>query len=138
MINFKIVTPEGTIYDDSIDKVTIPTMSGAITVYENHIPLVSVLRAGEMNIHKGDAVTNLAVSSGVLEIRPESTVYVMADTAERAMEIDIDRAEEARKRAEELLAKQENMLDIDFARLQAKIEKELARVSVGNKYRNLK
>lgn len=136
MLNFKIVTPEGTIYEDQIEKVTIPTTSGAITVYPNHIPLVSVLQAGEMNIHKGDTIINLAVSSGVIEIRPDSEVYVMADTAERSNNIDIQRAKEAKLRAEELMKKQENALDVDFAYLQAKIEKELARISVGNKYRN--
>ncbi len=137
-INFKIVTPEGTTYEDRIDKVTIPTTSGAITVLPDHIPLVSVLKAGEMNIHKENTVVNLAVSSGVLEIRPNSEVYIMADTAERSEEIDLERAEQARTRAEELLKQQENVIDIDFAYLQAKIEKELARISVGNKYRNLK
>ncbi|MBT3419151.1 MAG: ATP synthase F1 subunit epsilon [Candidatus Magasanikbacteria bacterium] len=137
MITFTIVTPQGVLYKDSIDKVTIPTQAGAITVYPEHIPVVSALRAGELNIHKGNDVVNLAISTGVVEIRPNSIVYVLADTAERSNEIDVDRAELAKKRAEELFAKEEKMLDIDFARLQAKIEKEIVRSSVGRKYRNV-
>ena len=137
MITFTIVTPQGVLYKDSIDKVTIPTQAGAITVYPEHIPVVSALRAGELNIHKGNDVVNLAISTGVVEIRPNSIVYVLADTAERSNEIDVDRAELAKKRAEELFAKEEKMLDIDFARLQAKIEKEIVRSSVGRKYRSV-
>ena len=137
MITFTIVTPQGVLYKDSIDKVTIPTQAGAITVYPEHIPVVSALRAGELNIHKGNDVVNLAISTGVVEIRPNSIVYVLADTAERSNEIDVDRAELAKKRAEELFAKEDKMLDIDFARLQAKIEKQIVRSSVGRKYRNV-
>ena len=72
-----------------------------------------------------------------MEIRPTGEVYVMADAAERAEHIDVDRAEDARKRAEDLMKKQSNLADIDFARIQAKMEKELARISVGKKYRKL-
>ncbi|NCO04624.1 MAG: ATP synthase F1 subunit epsilon [Candidatus Magasanikbacteria bacterium] len=139
MIDFKIVTPEGTIYEDQIEKVTIPTQAGEITVYEDHVPLVSILKPGELNIHKEkDAVVNLAVSSGIIEVRENSQVYIIADTAERAADIDIKRAEEAKVRAEELMKQQEYALDVDFARLQGKIEKELVRINVGNKYKNVK
>lgn len=136
-IDFKVVTPYGISYEDEIEKVTIPTTSGAITVYERHAPLVSVLRPGEMNVHKLDGdVVNVAVAGGFLEVRSESRVYVMADTAERAEEIDIEEAQKAMERAQELLKQQDQLADIDFAKLQAKIEKEMARISVGRKYKN--
>ena len=138
MITFKIVTPEGIVYEDSIDKVTIPTQQGAITVYPEHAPLVSVLRPGPLTIHKGKDTVDLAVSGGFLEIRRSSEVYVLADTAERAEHIDISRAEEAHRRAQELLKQQKDVDDVQFARIQASIEKELNRISVGNKYRKIK
>ena len=134
MIKFKIVTPDGIIHDDVVDQVSIPTTMGQITVLPNHIPLISVLTAGELIIKKGEEVTNLAVSSGVIEVRPGSELYIVADTAERAEQIDIARAEAARQRAEELM-KQQQIADVDYARIQAKLEKELARVRVGKKYR---
>lgn len=134
MIKFKIVTPDGVIVDDAVDQVTMPTTMGQITVLSNHIPLISVLTAGELVIKKGEETTNLAVSNGVIEVRPNSELYIIVDTAERAEQIDIERAETARKRAEELM-KQENVADIDYARIQAKLEKELARVRIGKKYR---
>lgn len=137
-MEFKIVTPHGVTYDDTIEKVTVPTRAGMITILPNHAALVSVLCPGEMVIYKeGSSSVSVAVASGILEIRPTGEVYVMADSAERAEHIDIARAEEARMRAEELMKKQDQIADIDFARLQAKMEKELARISVGNKYRKL-
>ena len=137
MIKFKIVTPYGVTYDDTIEKVTIPTAAGEITVLENHTPLVSILASGELSIHKDGYMVGVAVSGGFFEIRPNSEVYIMADTAEHGESIDIDRAEVARARAEELLKQIQNVEDVDYARLQAMIEKELVRISVGRKYRNV-
>lgn len=138
MMPFKVVTLHGVTYEDDVLKVTIPTVAGEVTIHENHSPIVSVLKAGEMTIVKDGSEVTLAVSSGILEIKPSGEVYVMADTAERAEDIDVDRAEEARKRAEELMKKQTSAQDVDFARIQAQIEKELARIQVGNKYRKLR
>ena len=137
-IEFKIVTPQGVVYDDQIEKITIPTQSGLITVLPNHQPLVSLLRAGELQIHKDESMVALAVSTGFFEIHPNSKLFIMADTAERAQDIDVQRAEEAKKRAEQLLKEQENVADVDFARIQAAIEKELSRLDVARKYKNIK
>lgn len=138
IITFKIVTPYGVIYEDEIEKATIPTSTGEITVMPRHAPLVSRLKAGEVVVYKKDAVPHrLAISTGILEIGPDSVLYLLADTAERAEDIDIARAEEAKRRAEELLKQEHEMADIDFARLQAQIEREFARISVGKKYKNI-
>lgn len=141
MIDFKIAKPEGIVYEGEIEKVTIPTSSGEITVLENHIPLVSVLGTGEMLIYKEgqSEATSISISGGILEIRPDSKVYVMADSAERSEEIDILRAEEAKRRAEEMLSQTDQELaDVDFARLQATIERELNRIHIGKKYKDNK
>lgn len=133
---FKIVTPYGIIYESDVHRVTVPTTTGEITVLPNHAPLVSTLAPGEIIVHKDGTPVSLAVSTGILEIRPENQMYILADTAERAEHIDIARAEEARKRAEELLRQEHDVANVDFARIQSTIERELARISVGNKYRN--
>lgn len=135
MIDFKIVKPEGVVYEDMIEKVTIPTLAGEITILEEHSPLVSVLATGVITIKKKDFEVNLAVSGGILEIRQDSKVYVMADSAERAEEIDLERAEQARLRAEKLLQEKNKLEDVDFAKLQAIIEREMNRIHVGKKYR---
>ncbi len=135
MITFKIVTPDGVTYEDEIEKVTIPTGAGEITVLEGHAPIVSTLVPGEVQVHKDGHVIDLAISTGILEIRPNSEVYLLADTSERAEHIDLDRAEAAMARAEELMKQQDQDADIDFARLQAVIDREMARISIGRRYR---
>lgn len=139
MIPFKVVTLHGVTYEDDIEKVTIPTAAGEITVHPNHAALVSVLQPGEVVIHKEGHTVPLVVSAGLVEIRPTGEVYIMADTAERAEDIDLDRAEQkAKARAEELMKQQHSLQDVDFARIQALIEKDLARIDVGNRYRKLR
>jgi len=127
-INFEITTPESIVFSEQVDEVVLPTPQGEIGILPNHIPLVSLLLAGELRIKKGDEVTFLAVSGGFIEVRPDK-VIVLADTAERAEDIDEQRAEEARKKAQEMIT--EKRVDAtEFAALSAKIEKELARLRV--------
>lgn len=134
-MRFKIVTPDGVKYDDTVLSVSIPTENGEITVLEQHAALVSVLRAGELLIKKSDHDVLIAVSGGVVEVRETGDVYILADTAEHAEHIDLERAEAARKRAEELMAQIQHTEDVDFTRIQAAIEKEIVRIHVAKKYR---
>ncbi len=130
MIHFEIVTPERVAYQDKIDSLTVDTVDGEITVLPNHMPLVSVLRPGEMIIRKGKEETVLAVAGGFVEVQPESKVIIMADSADRAQDIDIVSAEEARKRAEEILAgtaETENIADVKAALAHALAQLKVAR-----------
>ncbi len=138
IIQFKIVTPDGIFYEDDIFQVSVPTKDGEITILARHNPLISVLKAGELRIFDKDGEHPMAVSGGFLEVKAHSSVVILADNAERAEEIDIERAEQARKRAEELLKKAAEAGDVDYAKLQAILERELNRVSIAKKYRNLK
>ncbi len=137
MLKFKIVTPEKSIYENEIFQVTIPTMDGEITVLPNHIPLVSVLKAGELKFKDKDGEHQMAVSGGFLEVRGKNEIVILADHAERVDEIDMARAEEARKRAEEQMKNIKNVQDVDFAKLQAIMDRELNRLRVAKKYRKL-
>lgn len=130
----KIITPEREVFSDEIDQVTLPTMDGEITVLPHHIPLVGILKPGEILIKKkGDSIP-LAVSGGMLQVRPDMVV-ILADTAERVEEIIEERAEEARHRAEKLL--EEKKFDrTEYAAIAAKLEKELARLKVVRKHRH--
>lgn len=130
-MNFKIATPERVVYKDDVDSVTLPTREGEITVLINHAPLISVLKPGEIRVKKDDKEIVLAVSGGFIEVL-STKVVVLADTAERSEEIDIERAEAAIHRAEKL--REERAVDSrEFAALTAQIEKELARIKVGRK-----
>ena len=137
-IKFKIITLERVVYQDEVDAVTIPTTDGEITVLARHTPLVAILKSGRIMVKKDGAQLLLSVSSGFVEIRQDSEVVILADTAERAEEIDIERADEARRRVEEMLKEKEKFDDLTFARMQAQLEKELARIHVGKKYRKLR
>ncbi len=137
-IKFKIVTLERVIYNDEIDQLTAPTEAGEITIMARHTPLVSIIKPGELRIEKDGRTIVMAVSTGFLEIRRNSEVYVLADSAERAEEIDIEATKYARTRAEKLLKEKQNRNDVDFAKLQAIINRETARLKVANKYRRFK
>lgn len=136
-MKFKIVTPEKVVYENEINQVSIPTTSGEITVLQNHIPLVSVLASGELKIKDKDGEQHIAVSGGFIEVRGNNEVIILADSAERAEEIDLEKAEEARKRAEEQMKNIKNVQDVDFAKLQALIDREVNKMRVAKKYRNI-
>lgn len=132
-IDLQITTPEGVVYKaGDIDGISLPTSTGEITILPGHIPLVSALVAGEARIKKGEETEFLAVSGGFIEVQPNSKVVVLADTAERAEHIDIDRAEKARQKAEELM-KEKHTNDVEYAALASKIEREMARLKVARR-----
>ncbi len=130
-INFEITTPEKVVFSDQVDEIVLPTAQGEIGILPNHIPLVSLLQPGEIRIRRGAETEYMAVSGGFIEVRPDKVV-VLADTAEHAEDIDEMRAEEARKKAQDLA--HENRTDAkEFAALTAKIEKELVRLRVAKR-----
>ena len=136
-LKFKIVTPEKTIYENEIFQATIPTMEGEITVLPNHIPLISVLKAGELKFKDKEGEQQMAVSGGFLEVRGKNEIVILADHAQRVAEIDVDKAEEARARAEEQMANLKNAQDVDYAKLQAIMDRELNKLRVAKKNKNL-
>jgi F-type H+-transporting ATPase subunit epsilon len=137
-IKFEIATPERVVLKEEIFQVTVPTEEGEITVLPKHSPLVSILKPGVLEIKKVDGeIEIMSVSGGFVEVLLNKIV-VLADTAERAEEIDLDRAEEARKKAEESLKNLRSVDASQFASLSAMIEKELARTRTAKKWRNLR
>ncbi len=102
-IRLEIVTPERLAFSEDVRWVTLPGLSGTMTVLPRHAPLLTLLQPGELVIQRPDGEEVLyAVGGGVAEVRPDKVV-VLADAAEREDEIDIARAEAARQRAERLL-----------------------------------
>ena len=135
-MKFSIITPERTLIDaEDVTRVTLPTSDGEITVLSGHAPVITILSPGELVIGNKKEVRPFSVSGGFVEIT-KKTVRILADSAERVEELDIKRAEEGKKRAEELLKSRE-ATDVEFANIAAKLEKELARLKVGRKYKNV-
>jgi F-type H+-transporting ATPase subunit epsilon len=98
-----IVTPERQLISTQADMVTLPGIDGQLGILRGHVPLLTTLDIGEIVLHKGNETIFIAVGGGVVEVRPEK-VTIMAETAEQAEEINVDRAEAARESARASLA----------------------------------
>lgn len=120
MFQFAILSPVGEIYNDSVDEVTLPTMSGDISILTHHIPLFSKLSEGLAVISKGGRKSSIAILGGFLEVKND-IVTVLSDYAIRAEDIHTARALEAKKRAESFLTNKQSTADLLMA------EKELQR-----------
>lgn len=134
-IKFKIVTPEKTVVEEEIYQALLPIEGGEITVLPNHIPYIGSLQAGEILLRHemNGEETSLATSGGFIEFH-DNTLVVLADTAERAEEIDLARAEEAQQRAQAIMTERVRVDDEEYARVAAALEKEMARVRVARKH----
>jgi F-type H+-transporting ATPase subunit epsilon len=99
----EIVTPERIVYTNEVEMVVAPTIDGEIGVLPLHAPLVGALRAGEVRIKYGDTTEWFAVSGGYIQVH-EDKVIILADDAEAASQIDVDRARQAKVLAEQQLA----------------------------------
>jgi len=136
-IRFEIVTPERTVLKEQVLSATVPTADGEITVLPSHIPLVSILRPGVIELKNEAGETEIiACSGGFIEVL-QDRIVILADTAERAVELDEARVAEAKARAEEI-KNNKNSDDVQFAEANALIEKQLARSKALGRWRKLK
>jgi F-type H+-transporting ATPase subunit epsilon len=127
-LSLQIITPERVVFEESgVESVTLPGSEGELTVLPQHAPLMTELRPGALTFRKSGAEIDVALSGGFLEVRDDK-VIVLADTAERSDEIDIARAEEARRRAADRLATREDAMDVAIA--MAALERATARLKV--------
>jgi len=131
-IQLDIVTAERMVYSDEVDVVIAPGIEGQLGILPHHTPLMTTLQAGELLVRKGGEEFSVAVSGGFLEVRPDR-VIVLADAAERADEIDLARAEEARRRAQESLSRRTP--EVNVAQAEAALRRSLTRLQVAEKRR---
>lgn len=137
-LEFEITTPERTVLKERVLAVSVPTESGEITVLPGHIPLIAPIPAGELRAVREDSSEELmAVSGGFVTVMKGNRLVILADTAERADELDLEAIEKAKNRAEEVMAERHDDSE-RYAEASAQMARELARWKVANKYRNLK
>lgn len=137
-IKFEIVTPERVLMKESILSVSVPTTSGELTILPDHIPLISILKPGVLEIRLLDGkVMLMSVSGGFLEVL-KNKIVILADTAENADELDEERIKNAITKAEEIRKNEKFKDEVEFVNISARIEKELARERALNKWRKLK
>ncbi len=133
-IQLEIVTPERLAYSDTVDSVVLPGAEGEMGVLPHHAPLLATLGVGELRIRKGGEEEFFAIAGGFVQVRPDKVV-VMAETADMASEIDVQRAEEARREAERAL--QEGSSEpADLVRARAALQQALLRIQVAERRRH--
>lgn len=125
----EIVTPYGLIISEEVDEVVCAGSEGEFGVLPGHVPFFTTLKIGMLSYRKGTATKYFFVNWGYAEVGPDK-VLVLADSAEKSEEIDVERAKTAMKRAEERLKKAE---EVDFTRATAALERSTIRVQVAEK-----
>jgi len=132
-IRLDIVTAEQSVYSEDVDMVIAPGVQGQLGILPHHAPLMTMLEPGELVVKKGSEEFYMAVSGGFLEVRPDR-IIVLADSAERAEEIDMARAEEAKRRAEKRL-EEKYVPEVDAARAEAALRRSLIRLKIAERRR---
>lgn len=131
-LTLELVTPERAVAHETVDEIEIPGVDGYLGVLPGHTPLLVTLQVGELWFRQGEQKTYLSVAFGFAEVLPDR-VRVLAQVAERADEIDIDRAEAAANRARERISSP--VIDLDFEGAQQALLKSNLRLEVAKKAR---
>ena len=135
-LQLEVVTAERVVYSDEVEMVVAPGLEGALGILPRHAPLMSVLGVGELRVQKGGRDEDvLAIGGGFMEVF-DDRVTVLADTAERAEEIDEARAEEAHQRAQRLLTDRSSVENA--AALEGALRRAQVRLRVSRRRRNLR
>ena len=131
-IQLHIVSPERSLVNEAVDEVEIPGAEGYFGVLPGHTPVLALLGAGELWYRQGTEKQFLSIAFGFAEVQPDQ-VTILAQVAEHAHEIDLARAEAAKKRAEERLTRP--TVDMDAERARISLLKSLIRIQVATKAR---
>lgn len=131
-LHFEIITPQKVIFQDEITEVTVPTVNGQITILPNHATLLAQLTSGELIIITNKQQQFLAVTGGFIEV-DKNKVTILADYAVRSEDIEVAKAEEAKKRAEKAIT--EKVSEEDLALAQGELRRSLLELKVANRRR---
>ena len=131
-LHLEIVSAERSLVNETVDEVQIPGAEGYLGVLPGHTPLLTTLQVGQLWYRQGQEKHYLSIAFGFAEVQPDR-VTILAQIAERADEIDITRAESARKRAEERLSKP--TMEMDFERARVALLKAMVRLQVASRAR---
>lgn len=128
----QVVTPERLIVREEVHEAQVPGRNGYLGILPGHAPLLSELHMGELSYRQGTVWSYLSIFRGFMEVLPDC-VIVLAEVAERGEELEVERARQARQRAEERLKKPDP--DVDWNRAQVALERALIRLQVAGKAR---
>lgn len=133
MFELQILSPTGEVFNESVEEALLPTDSGEIAILPNHIPLFSKLTEGTITIKKSGKSTIIAIVGGFLEVR-KNVVTILSDFAIKAENIQVARALEAKKQAEEFIADKKGTADLIMAERQ--LQKSLLELKVADKMKH--
>lgn len=137
-IKFEIVTPEQVVLKEAVVRATIPTTSGELTILPDHIPLVSVLNPGVIEVEKDNGeVEIMVVSGGFLEVQ-SGKIIILADYAQRAASLDEEAIKSAQVKAEKAKLDAKNRDDVEFTDISARLEVELLKNKALSRWRKIK
>ncbi len=132
-LRLQLITPERTVVSEEVRSLSCPTTEGQITILPGHAPLVATLESGELIARNGGDDHYIHVAGGFLEIRRDNEIVILADAAEHHFEIDIARAEEAKRQAQEVLDKQ-HLANEEYATAAWLLRKNLSRLNIARKH----
>ncbi len=128
-LRLEIVTPYGLVFTEDVDEITATSTEGEFGVLSGHVPFITILKIGMLTYKKGKDIGYIFVNSGYAEVLSDR-VIILADSAEKSEDIDVERAIAAKKRAEERLKEAEK---IDFTRAAASLERASIRIQLAGK-----
>ncbi len=131
-LQLTIASPLDLIYQEQVDRVTVTTSSGEITILPHHIPLISPLEVGHVLVQRGENKTYFTIDGGLLEVRRDNHVVILSDRSEEANAIDLERAERAMEKAKEYLKNPEES-GYSYRKLQAMMAKEENRAKIARR-----
>lgn len=132
-LSLHILTPESEVLKEEVDEITVPTITGEIGILPNHVALLTQVMPGELRIKNNGKTSLFAIMGGYLEVI-NNQVNILGDYAIRAEDIEIAKAEEAKKRAESRM--KEKVSEEDFAEIQGELRRAILQLKVAHKHRN--
>ena len=136
-IRCEIVSQDRTVFQGDVDIVILPGVAGEMGILPNHAPVLTILKYGVIKVRQGSKEELFAVAGGMAEVQPK-IVTILADAAENIMDIDITRAQAAKKRAEDALAKIKPEEQDTYLRMEAALRRSNLRLDVARRYRRVK
>ena len=131
VVNLEIITPEKVVYEDTVDLITVPGTKGSFQVLKDHAPLMSTIDIGIVSVVKDNETIHFTSGDGTIEVL-KNKILILVDSFEKIDEIDVERAERAKRRAEERLAKKLEE-EIDHTRAETALKRALNRISATSK-----
>lgn len=129
-LRLEIVTPERKVYEEDVEMVSVKGVAGELGILPRHIPMVTPLRIAPVRVKRNGREEKIAVHGGFMEVRKDKVV-ILAEAAERDVDIDVMRALKAKERAEARLAAKRE--DIDFKRAQLALQRAMARLEAAGR-----